>query len=475
MSILKSLQTGLSGISANSRAISVVGDNIANMNTVGYKESRANFESMLTGSQLGGGTSGNGAKVSGISESFEQGSLKQTGRRTDMAINGEGFFAVQGNLQGKEGEYYTRAGQFDIDKEGFLTTGGGLKLQGYGTDGDGNIDKSGGIQSLKVGSQATAAETTNEITANLNLDASATNDPGGTTSTDVTDATTSAFEMSDPSGSSNFSSSVTLHDSRGNEIQATVYYTKSNSSNTDANETDWEYNVVVDESKVEKEGGSPDITNGLQKIGRGYVSFDDSGNLTEQAAYGKGSNEGVFDQGPNGTGNADPVADSLSFDPEGAAEGDLNDSNFQNMSIDFTGTTNYNSTSVIRSIDQDGRSAGELQDINVEKDGEIVGTFTNNETKKLGQVAVASFDSKSDLERMGKNFWKSTTDSGPAAMGEAASGGRGGIASGALESSNVDLAHQFTKLTANQRAFQASSKTITTSNQLLQQTINLKR
>ena len=415
MSIYKTMSTGRSGMSAQSRSMNVIGDNIANVNTVGYKRGRANFSDVLGNTTLG---VGDGVAAGDVQQMFEQGSLEMTGRSTDMAITGEGFFVLSGSLNGQDGEFYSRAGQFGVDVDGFLSANNGLRLQGHGVGGDGTMDRTR-VGDIDVGGLTAPPNATAEVAVGVNLDASE-------------EVPAAAWDPANPGEGSNYSTSVTLYDEQGRQIQADVYYRK-------AADDSWEYHVLVD--GADTAGGTAGVP---VEITSGTLDFAADGSL------------------------ATHTPGAVNFTPAGST-------NPQDITLGFEGTTQYASDSTLRTLTQDGFASGELVDVRVEPDGTISGMFTNGEELPVGQVVLASFEAAGGLERRGGNVWAATSSSGEALVGQAGSGGRGTIAAGALEGSNVDIAHEFTKMIAAQRGFQANSRTITTGDQMLQEVMNLKR
>ena len=414
MSILKAMNIGLSGLNANGLSMGVIGDNIANVNTAGYKSSRAEFADILARTTLG---IGDGVGVTSVQQDFGQGTVEMTGNALDLAISGEGFMILNGTVNGVEGDFYTRAGQFVVDNEGYIASSSGLRLQGYGVDSDGNIAGTPG--DLLVAGSTAPPSPTSEITTALNLDPNSEIIAGG-------------FDITDPGASSNYSSSVTVYDSLGNEIPVDIYYTKTAAGT-------FEYNAVVDGAYLN--GGTPGTP---QVVDTGAITFDTDGNMT----------------------SAMPPAFTL--DPLGATTP-------QSIQLDFDGSTMYAGENTVRSLAQDGFAAGELAGIDISPDGTISGVFSNGETLTLGQVALADFTAPQGLERQGGNLWAATRESGEALVGAAGSGGKGTMVAGAIEGSNVDLAHEFVKMIAVQRGFQANSKIITTGDSMLTEIVNLKR
>lgn len=415
MSILKSMAAGVSGLRAQGRAMDVIGDNIANVNTVGFKGSRVNFGDVMGNLLLG---VGDGVVANDIQQLFDGGGLEVTGQSTDMAITGAGFFVVRPR-DGEVGEnFYTRAGQFGLDDGGFLSNSEGMRLQGYRTDDDGNI-LANQIGDIRVGEQTAPPRATGTVDLTLNLDP---NEPIATV----------PWDPNNPTESSSYATSVTVYDSLGNAIQADVYYRK-------VNDNEWDYHVLVDGSQVT--GG---VAGTPVEITNGDLEFDTDGNLINHA------------QG------------AVTFDPLGATPG-------QNLVFTFDSSTQYAGDFNLERLRQDGFTAGDIRGVSIEADGTIVGIFSNGERLSVGQVVLAQFDSLEGLQREGGNLWSQSTTSGDPRLDPPGVGGRGEIASGALESSNIDLAYEFVKMIATQRGYQANAKTVTTADQLLQEVINLKR
>ena len=413
MSLFKTLNIGMTGMNATGAAMSIVSDNIANVNTTGFKASRARFQDLMASTTLG---IGDGVKLGGAQQQFKQGSLEMTGNSLDLAIGGSGFMMVKGSVNGNTESFLTRNGSFMVDNEGFISTPGGLRLQGFAADANGNI-ASNTPGDLMVGDVTSPPKATSSIDLRVNLDAS---------------DEINTFDPANPGDTSNHTTSVTLYDNLGNAIDAGVHYVKT-ADNT------WEYHVMVDGDDVA--GGTPGEA---QVIGTGSMSFDENGALT------------------------DATAADISFTPAGAGSA-------QSFSLSLEGTTQFASASSNEFIQQDGYAAGELRGLDIGDDGMINGVFSNGETLSLGQVAIADVDSPEGLEGIGGNMWRATAASGQALIGEAGVGGRGALISGAIEGSNVDLTHEFVKMIALQRGFQASSRTISTGDQMLTEVISLKR
>jgi len=431
MSIMRSLHSAASGIRSHSDALSVTGDNIANVNTVGFKRQRANFSDML-GRSIVGSTAqpqaGAGSTIGSIQQMWQQGALLTTDSPTDLALNGSGFFVVSGNVGGVEGDYYTRAGQFGIDADGYLVNQEGLRLQGYPADGTGSL--SGTLGDMQIEGGTLPATPTSQVDLAANLDAEA--------------EVPAAWDPADPEGTSNFSTTVTAYDSLGEPHEVTVYFRKSGANA-------WEWHAMVDGEEVT--GGTP----GTPFEGAsGTVTFTTDGELDTETTT---SSSWDFDGATPGQTIAFDFGDSLTTD----------------SGTGLTGSTQYASPSSVTGLSQDGFGAGEVAGIQIAQDGTTTGMFTNGQRRTLGQVAVADFASIDGLERAGSGLWVETAESGEPLVGAGGNGSRGAIVSGALEGSNVDLGREFVDLIAYQRGFSANSRIVTTADEMYAELVNLRR
>jgi flagellar hook protein FlgE len=429
------MNTGVSGLQAEDQALGVVGDNIANINTVGFKSQRAVFQDVLGHSILAGtasGLPGSGVRVGSVQQMFTQGSLSTTGVSTDIALNGDGFFVVKGTVDGISGSFYTRAGQMTIDATGNLVNPSGLNVQGYAANPDGTLQAA--VTSLKVPTAALAPNATAAATITANLDASMTNAP----------VIAVAWDPQNPSATSNFSTSMTVYDSLGNAHNMDIYFRKT-AANT------YDYHALVNGAEVVPAAPGTNV-----EVGTGTLAFTTDGALNTVATTTPIS---VSFAGATGA-----QAVTLDFGKSIAAGG-----------TGLDGTTQFASASSVSSQSQDGYASGEFSGVAIDGTGTVQGLFTNGQKISIGQLAVAKFRANEGLGRAGQSLWIETRDSGAAALGGAGSGGRGAVTGGALESSNVDLATEFVGLIQHQRAFAANSKTITTADEMLQELINIKR
>jgi flagellar hook protein FlgE len=432
MSLISSLYTGATGLEANSTDLSVIGDNIANSNTIGYKQSRAAFQDAMSQQMIGAGTAlsqlGLGVQLEAIQKIITQGAIANTGLATDLAIDGNGFFVVSGAHNGTDGQFYTRAGQFTVDNSGTVVNLEGLHVQGYTANTAGVIGTTPG--DLNFGNAAYPAVATTTVGLKGNLSSTAPN-------------ATVAFDPLNAAQTSQTSSSVTVYDSLGAAHQADVFFVK---TATGA----WAWHALTDG------GGLTGGTAGTPtEVANGTMTFDTSGKMSAMTTAATNFN-------PVNAVNPQPLTFNFG-DPTGAAGTGL------------LGLTQFANGSGMTQTSQDGFAAGSLTHISIDKTGTVNGTFTNGQSRVLGQVATALVRAPDAMDRVGGNLFAVTAASGQATLGAAGSVGRGSIVAGALEQSNVDLANEFVRMIAAQRAYQANGKTITTADALLQELMNLKR
>jgi flagellar hook protein FlgE len=430
MSLLTALSSGTTGLEASSLELSVVGDNIANANTIGFKLGRASFEDALTQTVIGGtGEIGLGSRLQAVQKILTQGALNATGIATDLALQGNGYFIVNGNHNGQTANFYSRAGQFTIDKDGYLVNLEGLRVQGFPADAAGTV--SGLPGDLLVGTASAQPQATGNLTIKANLQADAP-------------VVAAAFDPANPSTTSNFSTSMTIYDTLGAAHQTQVFFHKSAAGT-------WDWHAMTDGAGLQ--GGTAGT---LTEIAAGDVTFDGQGKLatsTQNAAI-------LF----NPLGAVTPQTLAFNFgDPTGTGGTGL------------AGVTQFASASASTFIGQDGFGSGQLSSIKIDTQGFVSGIFTNGQTRVLGQVAVAGFSAPDRLESIGGNLYAQSQASGQPVVGAPGAGGRASVISGSLEQSNVDLAEQFVRLIAAQRSFEANSKSITTADQLLSELIAMKR
>ncbi len=432
--MLTSLFTGVSGLSANGSSLSVIADNISNMNTIGFKSSRVSFGDVLSqtlGGAAGSSQIGRGVMVGSIDPIMTQGSFETTSSGLDLAIDGDGFFMVNNN----GATAYTRAGQFSLDKNGNIVNPDGLILQGYMADASGNI--TGNLGNLMLGTVQSPPHITAAANIALNLDATEKVPAAAFTLDGNGDG------INNDPANFNKSTTITIYDSQGGPHDVTAYFVK-----TADNAWDVHY-VNVDPA-------DPTL---LVDAGTQALTFGTDGSLTDD-----GSTTAInFNFGAAIT-SPQPV--TFNF---GTGTGETP------AGTGLDGTTQFASDFAVTKLSQDGYASGTLKNVVIDDSGIMTGIFTNGQSRSIGQIALAKFAAPTGLTKLGRNLYGESHDSGQPIVGAASTGGMGRVLSNALELSNVDLAAEFVNMITSQRSFQANSRVITTSDELLQELVNLKR
>lgn len=428
MGVLSSLYTGVSGLTAQGEALGVIGDNIANANTTGFKASRAEFQDIISKNLkgiLGGNQIGRGVKIGAVNPILTQGNVDATDKSTDLAISGDGYFV----LRGTDGESYSRDGSFHFDREGYLVSNDGQRVQGFEADEKGRIiNKTGDIKFPRA---MIPAKGTQEVVLDLNLDSRV--------------ETGKVFNAEDPYGTSHYSTGVEVFDSQGNKHLMTLFFNKSA-------DRQWDVRGMVDGKEVV--GGQPGK---LSEVMTAKLTFTVDGKLdTEQ----------ITKQAYNFTGGA-LQNQQIKID--------FGDSITTDKGKGLNGTKQYGKESDLISWRQDGAAAGTITNMSFNDEGVLTALYTNGQAQDLGQVALAKFENPEALFKVGNNRLKESRDSGAGAIGKARHAGRGQLFAKSIERSTVDLATEFVNLIQNQRGFQANAKTITTTDELLNEVIQLKR
>jgi flagellar hook protein FlgE len=419
-----SFAIALSGLNAATTDLEVTGNNIANANTNGFKEARVEYADVYANSlqDLSATASGRGVKVAAVAQQFSQGSVDFTSNNLDLAINGEGFFVVEDRNGSRQ---YTRAGAYSADRDGYVVNSVGDRLQVYptssGTDGVTRFstgeDSLTALQLPLVSNSPTAST---RVGSQLNLNANSSQplvpfDPA----------------VRDPI-SYNYSTSLTLYDSQGASHTGTMYFVK------DAAPNDWSAYFQVDGTNVTV--GGADFTT---------LTFGPNGALTS------------------------PITGRIALDPVSldTATTDVDD---LTITWDLTDSTQFGAAFAVNELDQDGFSTGRLSGVDIDNEGVVFARYTNGESSIMGKVAVAGFNNSQGLRSIGGTKWVETFASGTVRFGEAGAGSFGLMQSGALESSNVDIATELVDLIIAQRNFQANAKVISTSDQVTQAVINIR-
>ena len=439
--MLRSLSSAVSGLRNQQTKMDVIGNNVSNVNTVAFKATRVTFkegfaQAYRSASRPVAGAGGMnpmqvglGSQIGTMDTMFTQGNLETTGRNTDLAIQGNSFFIVK---KGAE-SFYTRSGNFQLDANGALVLGNnGFVVQGRMAT-NGKLNDSVGDISISM-LQTAPANPTTSVTLSGNLDASAgVFDQGSATTLDPLDPAQRAL----PQNKNSYKDmSITVYDSLGTKHELKLVMWK-----TAANEWDWQF----DDS-----------------------SMDINGNIVEVS----GSHPITFGTDGAVDTTATPDVPRISFTPNsGAADVELE----LDLGTGLNGLSQFGGSSTAVFRDQDGYTNGTLQAFTIDATGTIVGGFTNGITQILGQIQLADFNNPEGLQRLGDNTYTVTANSGTPVLGFAGEGIVSSIASGALEMSNVDLAQEFTNMIIAQRGFQANGRVISTTDQLMQELVELKR
>jgi flagellar hook protein FlgE len=427
MGILSSLYTGVSGMTAQGEALGVIGDNIANANTIGFKASRAEFQDIISKNLkgiLGGNQIGRGVKIGAVNPILSQGNVDATEKATDLAISGDGYFKVKGS----DGESYTRDGSFHFDKEGFLVSNDNQRVQGFQTDEKGNILNK--LADIKFPRALIPAKATKELKLDLNLDSRV--EP------------TKKFDLKDPYTTSHYSTGVEMYDSQGNKHLLSMFFNKTA-------DREWSFKGLVDGK--EAQGGEEGQ---MAQVCEGKLTFTVDGKLNSQEM----TNSSFNFKG----GALQDQKIKLNFGDAIAAGG---------KGID--GTKQYGKNSDLISWNQDGAAAGTIGNLSFNDEGVLTAVYSNGQAADLAQIALAKFENPEAMFKVGNNRLKESRDSGGPSMGAPGSSGRGKMFAKSLERSTVDLATEFVNMIQNQRGFQANAKTITTTDELLNEVIQLKR
>ena len=439
MSLFSTLSTASSGLSMAGTKLAVIGDNIANINTIGFKGARAQFADLVARDSMGlsGPTQiGTGGATDTVTQLFGQGSITESANALDLAISGNGFFMLK--EPGEQGSLYTRDGQFYMDENGYIVSAGGSRLQGFNAE-DNQLSTI--VTDIKVDRSALKQAQTTELdlTATLSTEADFSTTPilSGSFTLDGNNDS-----IDDVAAASDFATSITIYDSLGGPHSVTICFERQSSS-------DWGWTAVVD-------GGEVGETDGLAfEISSGSLTFDGDGELTSFTQINTSTSSPW-----NFTGAEDQDIE-FNFGIDGS--GVENDGNLRALS----------GPSAITAVIQDGYGSGDLIQMNVDENGNVRGTYTNGEDILLGQVALSEFPSYQGLKRVGRNLYQSTQLAGDPAVGTPGTGTRGNLISFALEQANVDLEDQFVDMIQSQRTYQANARVITTTDGTLQELVQL--
>ncbi len=406
-----SFQQGLSGLNAASKTLEVIGNNVSNANTVGFKQSRAEFADVYAKSLTGGGASqiGIGTKLANVSQQYTQGNITSTSNTLDIAINGGGFFRMSNN----GAVTYSRNGQFQMDKFGYIVDAENKRLTGYTADANGVLS-TGAPSEININTADLQPSASTEYKGVVNLDSRKTALPAA------------GFDPSDPTTYHN-STAVTVFDSLGNEHTVQNFFVKTAPGT-------WSVFSTAD-----------GVSTPALPAATATMTFSGTGVAPVIA----------------------PATPTVNFVPTTGA-------NAVSLTMDFAGSTQFGSNFSINSLSQDGFTSGRLASFNTGKDGTIVGRYTNGQSKTLGQVVLANFVNPNGLQSLGGNAWVESADSGVPLIGTPNTGSLGVLQSSAVEDSNVDLTAELVNMITAQRVYQANAQTIKTQDQVLQTLVNLR-
>lgn len=425
-SIVNGLFAGRSGIASHGAAIAVVGDNISNASTIGYKASRAEFEDLIAGEGGGGKTVGSGSSLAAVTTVFGQGTFEFTGRPLDLGIAGNGFFVVAQDDQ----RFYTRAGNFKVDSSGYVVNQNGLAVLGF------PANASGALEPINVNTIEQSSVATTELSMAGNVDAGAT--VIAAAAIPATTGTPPSTSFADIAARAAHSQAIDVFDSLGKNHTVTAFFFKTGA-------TAPQYTVKL-YARNEEVDASPGTFSGYpREIGSCTLSFGGDGQRS-------------------GTIPASDIAATIPWN---------NGSNASAIDVSFENFTQYSGQSNILIITQDGKGIGAVTDISIDDSGLILAKLSNGQSANIGTIGLATFSSPEGLSRLGFSLLTKSLSSGEPIIGRPGSGTLGKVKAGSLELSTTDTASEFVRMITLQRGFQASARIITTINQLLNEIIQL--
>lgn len=446
-----SFNIGLSGLYAANKQLDVTGNNIANVNTTGFKSSRAEFADVYAGAnRLGVGKNqvGNGVRLAAVSQQFTQGDVNNTGNVLDMGIQGQGYFVLSDNGS----MVYTRAGAFQTSKDNYVVTSDGLRLQGYAADANGNIKK-GVLTDLKIDTSALEPKATSLIDQGINLNSSAKSIPLPSVPPVAGDI------VFDPTDETSYTKSFStkIYDSQGNEHTMEQFYRK-----TDTNQ--WTMYTLVDGRNPMDPTSTAPLT--------GTIAFNSDGSVASMATDTTGVPAGAEWSVTNNTltlkGWIPATQDaSGNWIANGSTE------NTSGLRMSMNSTTSYNTETARMSQSQDGYATGILSSLSIDSTGVMFASFSNQQSRAIGQVALASFANDQGLQQIGGTRWTETYSSGIPGIDAPKTGTLGSVESNSLENSNVNLTQELVELIKAQSNYQANAKTISTESTIMQTIIQM--
>ncbi|RYD59232.1 MAG: flagellar hook protein FlgE [Sphingomonadales bacterium] len=430
--------TSLSGLQAAQTDMSTISHNLSNVSTNGFKKSVTQFADVIASTANSNPTQmvGSGTVVKAVRQQFGQGGFTQSTSALDVAISGDGFFIVKGDEKSGNGVAFTRNGSFQVNAERYVTDSQGNKLQVYPVDGSGAVVATGlsSTVSLRLPQTSGTPESTENVKLSLNLNA------GSAIPSDAArfDDQEYAFDRFDP-GTYNQSTQTTIYDGNGNALTLTNYYVRETKPTPDDGTSKWKVYSFVGDQQLNA-GSDPDVTTPIE------MTFDGTGKLSAPAI----------------------ATTFMGFLAPGATSEQV-------LKLDLTqGTTQVSSPFSLNRSEQDGSPVGQLEGVTIADDGTVNASFSNGDNQALGKVVLATFSNTSGLRQLGSSTWASSGFSGDARLGEPGTNGLGGLMTGAIERSNVDITEELVSLIAAQRNFQANAKALDTASQISQTIFNIR-
>jgi flagellar hook protein FlgE len=441
-------QQGLSGLNVAAKNLDVVGNNVSNANTIGFKQAQAQFADMYTSAQGGGSNSiGIGAKVATIAQQFGQGNVSVTSNPLDIAISGKGFFQMNNNGS----ILYSRNGQFQLDKNGFVVNSQGHMLTGYQVNKDTGEVSEGSTAPIQLPTRGITPRATSTSEVGLNLDA---REPI---------PAVALFNPTDPA-SYNRSTAMTIFDSLGNEHVAALYFQK-----TAAPANTWNTYMTVDNKPANPANAATGGAEGGEApppAAEGAAPAAPTGTLLGTLTFN--SSGGLVSTNPA----SDPMG--IITVPGGGVLYANGSSTPQPMTLDFNNTTQFGAPFGVTTLNQNGYTSGQLSGFSTSGDGTIMGRYTNGQSQALGQVVLANFANEQGLQPLGNNEWSISATSGQPLVGKPGTASLGELQSGAVEDSNVDLTAELVNMIMAQRVYQANAQTIKAQDTIMQTITNIR-
>lgn len=452
-----SFYTSLSGLKAAQSDLAVTSNNIANVGTVGFKKSSSQFGDIISASPLqSSAIAGQGTRLKGIDQQFTQGGFQSSERSLDLALSGQGFFVTKTGITNGS-ITYTRNGSFSVDANRYVVDNSGAYVQVLPTDASGTVTATGiaSARNLQLPLTSGLSRATSSIDLSLNLPNTA--DIPSTRS--VYDPTTNpySFDRFDLN-SFNQQAATTVYDIQGNAMPATIYYTRQTTPTNATPTSTWEARLFVGDSQVSADGNAATVPPTPL-----ILTFDTNGNLTGQGYNDASTSPATY------TPITTPGPISYAqVQPAGAAAA-------LGLTVDYGANTRQTSSPfTVKTFNQDGYAAGQLDNVTVDSTGLVTASFSNGTSQALGKIMIANFTNPEGLRQLGDAKWAATGASGDPQVGAAGSNGFGSVASGSLEQANVDITEELVALIQAQRNFQANAKAIDTANQMTQTVVNLR-